>query len=85
MLCVAVGSCNQTKVNATRAVFTSQFVGSDDDNTSGRRIPKNFTEIKVVSYEIDSAVSPTPASDEECIRGAVKRKKVSIYLYLILK
>lgn len=73
---VNVGSTNQTKINGTKVVFEDQFIGSDAENSNGRRIPKNFEEVQVFSCEIESVVSSTPRSDDECILGATHRAKV---------
>ena len=72
---IGVGSTNPTKVEATRLVFNHQFVGNDE-NTSNRRIPKQFDDTKVHSYDIESIVSSTPQSDEEQCKGAMHRAKV---------
>lgn len=76
MICIAVGSQNQTKTNAAKTVFESQFVGNDNENVAGRRISKSFSELKACCYEIESIVSATPESDHECIVGATHRAKV---------
>ena len=73
---VGVGSTNPTKVEATRLVFSHQFIGNEE-NTSNRRIPKQFDDITVQSYDIESIVSSTPQSDEEQCKGATHRARVS--------
>jgi len=74
---VGVGSTNPTKVEATRLVFSHQFIGNEE-NTSNRRIPKQFDDITVQSYDIESIVSSTPQSDEEQCKGATHRAMVSL-------
>ena len=72
---VGVGSTNPTKVQASKVVFSFQFLGNEENN-NGRRIPKKFDEIHIHSLEIESIVSSTPQSDNECCIGAVHRAKV---------
>jgi non-canonical (house-cleaning) NTP pyrophosphatase len=55
---IVIGSTSAPKVSATKEVFADFFKGED---------------IAIVSIEVDSGVSPTPFSVEECILGGRTR------------
>ena len=76
-LIVCVGSTNPNKISASRSIFTTQFTGPEAVTSNEERVvPRKFESVEVVSFEVTSAVSATPMSDNESITGALFRAQV---------